>query len=457
MATLNDLRVLDALCESPALSLTSKRALAQVSTITRVAVWRVLRSKLVHVHPSDRTLDNVKFLRKRVLGEAADNDNFDMVFNVVGKTMSRRVSLPGYHCNYHYDIGQHSAFPLINENGRIDHTTAYFLGHLLAKHATLHTNVNVRFTTGYEVDLNHVIRDEFFEKDLREALRASALNRAVLSGALLRNAKRHIEHHRLRSHTRLWRTYKNFADLNALWLENEHMVALGPKLRARAYLIGDLDLRHNRFDARGMRAVFDEPASSPDDDGPRWPMLEKLSLACTPMGCNGCPSLCRAIQIGQMPKLKELNLSRTGLDSVGARLLFESLPHAPNLERLLICDNPIGLDGLASLKRLPPSQIVLPKLKLLHAMFQAPYEMSKDGYRVLAQALLDNCFPMLETVETHGNDAVCVSYALFAIVKRREWLAAEKRARKEMRRPGKRAREEDDDSGENTSGSSEED
>lgn len=452
MVALDDLGVLDALCESPALSLTDKRALAQVNTLTRAAVWRVLRSKLVHIHRSDRTVANVKFLMDKVLGDAADNDNFDTIFNVVNSTMTRHVSLPGYYCNHNYEHPQFSAFPLVNDDGPIDHTTAFFLGHLLARHAHYgYMHVNVRLTTGYEVDLMRMIQSDYFVQEIRQGLVAGALNRAALAGALLRNAKRRIKPDRLRLHRRMLRTVTGHADLSEMWLNNDHLIALGPKLRARAGLIADLDLKGNRFDSCGVVAVFDEPAGPPSD-GPRWPILQRLRLDGTPMGVNGYPSLCRAIHIGQMPKLKELSLWDTALDSVGARLLIESLPHAPDLEKLNIGHNRIGLNGLAPLKRLPPSQIVLPKLTYLNVMFEAPYDMSKAGFRLLAQAILDNCFPKLDVVQTDGGeDAECVLYALSAIKKRREWFAAEKKAKKEMRKPGKRRRlEVDDDGGEHS-------
>ena len=57
--------------------------------------------------------------------------------------------------------------------------------------------------------------------------------------------------------------------------------------------------------------------------------------------------------------------------------------------------------------------------------------MEPAAWRVLAQAIMDNCFPQLSTLE-HGAPYKWLDYAVSANCRRRDWLACERKFRKEF-------------------------
>lgn len=443
MALLDEPGVLDALSGSPSLSLLSKRVLAQVNSCTKDAVWKIFRGNLIHVHPSDCTVANADFLVHVLLCDTFCNGNPDVVLNVVGENMTRHVKL----ALLPNDISEpyNVAYELAGTEGVVEHTTAYFLGHIFAQHAYCDVDVYVQLTTGV-INLRAMQRYVFYDNPPHENrpwwLEWSALDRALMSGTLLRNAERRttkgVIHH---DHGKL--------ELNRLRLDDDQMCTIGPRIRAQGKLIRELNMCGNYFGMHGTAALLREPQpphgrrSWPDPEkfpfsiAPRWPVLEKLFFSNTPMGAAGYASLCYAISTKQMPNLKCMHLCNTGLGDVGARLLFETLPSAPKLEKLSLDMNPIGRCGLAPLKRLPPRQIVLPSLKKLNVRLWEHNEkkiMRASGWRVLAQAILDNCFPKMESICIVNSSAtVCVELAVVAVLKRREAFAAENDAKQAIR------------------------
>lgn len=427
MALLDEPSVLDALGASSELSLSSKLSLAQVNSAINTAIWKIFRSGCICVHSSDRTVANAYFLVHILLNDALDNDNLDMVLHVKGKCTKRQVKL----VRLHGHIGRYSydEYELNGPDGVLDHTTTYFLGHVFARHAYCGRDAYVKLTTGEVVNLRKVQESNRIHQTITGLQKMKGLDRAIVSGSLLRNAERRITKENVENFQVGVCNYKGRLDLNCLQLEDDQMCHLAPRIRALGESIRTMNMCGNRFGLQGAVMLLGNPQRH-TPAMPQWPVLEKLLFSETPIGA-GYESLCNAILNKQMPNLKSLHLCNTGLGPLGARLLFESLPNAPKLEVLSLSENPIGCGGLTPLERPPPNQIVLPSLKELNVAFSDDF-MHARGYRVLAQALLSNSFPKLVSIFTMSKNAACVDLAMEAVFKRREFSAAESKARRAM-------------------------
>lgn len=433
MALLDNPSVLDPLSASPELSLSSKRSLSQVNSTTQAAIRKIYRSNCIHVHYSDCTVENADFLLHILLNDSLDNNNVDMLLHV--KDMTRKVKLVRLHgCIQSYS---YLPYVLCGEKGTIDRTTAYFLGHVFARHAYYGRDARVKLTTGEEINLREVQMTNRILQTIRGIQKMEETDRAILSGSLLRNAERRITKNHIENYIPGTCVYnpkpnKRRLDLNCLQLDDDQMHTLAPRIRGLTECIKELHLCGNCFGLHGTAMLLgDDPQHHPSPT-PQWPMLEKLLFSETPIGA-GCSSLCNAILHNQMPKLKTLHLCNAGLGPVEARLLFESLPNAPELEILSLSGNPIiGCDGFTPLERPPPNQIVLPSLRELNVAFSDDL-MQASGYRVLAQALLCNNFPNIRSIFTSPTvHSLCVDLALEAVLKGRDFSEAKRKAKSEM-------------------------
>jgi hypothetical protein len=427
MPSLTDQGVLDALSDSDQVSLTCKRALIQVDALASATLEKVLSdAQTITVHPADCTASNAAYVTKRALG-TLDGITLKVVSKNPGPPMV--VGNPW--------LGWYKENPLVlrgpdGPNGQMTWTmdvpTAYFLGHVVIgeMNHTLARSFWVRLITRGEQDLFGSLLDvETWWKagvlpaNFDAIMEANPLHRALLSGLALHCARKRLENLNGRH---------MFVYLDGLWMDDDVACMLAPQLVKVYGNIHELVLKKNKFGTRGCAALFDVPRGAVDK---RWPILRKLDLESVRIGAAGYPPLFSAMKNGHMPALTSLNLCKTGLEDIGMRTLLEALPSVPALEVLNVADNRFGRYGLEPLKRLPPKQIVLPKLRILYMASQPACRMEPAGWRVLAQAIMDNCFPQLSSFE-HGTPYKWLTYAVSANCRRRDWLAAERHFRKEF-------------------------
>lgn len=427
MPSLTDQGVLDALSDSDQVSLTCKRALMKVDALARATFRKALcNSETITVHSADCTVSNAAYVTERALG-TLDGITLKVVSKNPGPPMV--VGNPW--------LGWYRENPLVlrgpdGPNGQMtwtmDAPTAYFLGHVVIgemdnSHAR---SFWVRLITRGEQDLFGSLLDVetwwragVFPANFDAIMEANPLHRALLSGLVLHCARKRLENLNGRH---------PFLYLDGMWIDDDVACTLAPQLLEVHGNILELSLKKNRFGMRGCAALFHVPYGTTE---PRWPTLRKLDLESVPIGAAAYPPLFSAMKNGHMPELKSLLFGKTGLEDIGMRTLLEALPFVPKLEVLSVADNRFGRYGLEPLKRLPPKQIVLPKLRILYVASQPAHRMEQAGWRLLAQAIMDNCFPQLSALE-HGTSHRWLDFALQANCRRRDWLAAERHFRKEF-------------------------
>ncbi len=428
MPSLTDQGVLDALSDSDSVSLTCKRALIAVDALARATLRKTLwDSQTITVHPADCTVSNAAYVTERALGT---------LDGILLKVVSKNPGPPMLVGNP--DLGYKKENPLVlrgpdGPNGQVTWTmdvpTAYFLGHVVIGEMN-HTRARsfwVRLITRGEPDVFEPLLDveswwlaEVLPPNFNDIMNANPLHRALLSGLALHCARKRLINPNPNRNM--------FVYLDGMWVDDDVACTLAPHVLKVCDKTRELTLSKNTFGMRGCTALFRVPHGTVE---PRWPILRRLDLHEVPIGSAAYPPLFSAMKNGHMPALKSLCLSKTGLLDIGMRTLLVALPFLPALEVLNLAENRFGQYGLEPLKRLPPKQIVLPKLQILYLAGHPAYRMEPAAWRVLAQAIMDNCFPQLSTLE-HGTPYKWLDYAASANCRRRDWLACERKFRKEF-------------------------
>jgi len=84
------------------------------------------------------------------------------------------------------------------------------------------------------------------------------------------------------------------------------------------------------------------------------PALTRFSIGYTQLGGAGASAIAAALGRGAMPRLKDLALFEAHIGDAALAALAPALRRRPALERLCLCRNPFGDEGLAALVAPPP-------------------------------------------------------------------------------------------------------
>lgn len=378
---MDDPSVLDAFLDSRMVPLTTKRRLACLNRAVRQVVRTYFDGelKVVHVHLTDCTLDNVDFLLHDLFPK---NQNLVLcshrerympelkLAEIVRKTCHEN---PGWR------------WDLCNDRARMNYATAYFFGHLLVGHC-LDASPGVNSTSDQKVYLTDHYDCGLYR---RVALNGYDADRAVLHATMLRAATE--------------AAYQNYAVhegvdrdhilLKSMGLNWDSIRKIAPALHhsVQHHVVSQLALDHNPVAERGARALFGR--------GVTWTDLTHLSLNGTRISSDGCAWLFSAINNGFLPKLSNLHLNEVDMDDDGAARMWEVLPKLRNLQLLDISKNFIGYDGLEPLLVRPPCADWFPHLakldmaNMLQANLELPEAVQAD--RLMSRVMLEGCFPSL--------------------------------------------------------------
>ena len=106
-----------------------------------------------------------------------------------------------------------------------------------------------------------------------------------------------------------------------------------------------LGLSSNRLTAAALPPLVEAIAAG------AMPELKVLSLTSNDgLGDEGAAVLAAALSEGRLPKLEDLDLTRTGMGDAGATALARSLGGAPALETLTVGENDFGEAAKEELK-----------------------------------------------------------------------------------------------------------
>ena len=141
------------------------------------------------------------------------------------------------------------------------------------------------------------------------------------------------------------------------------------------------------------------------------PAVTELGMVNMHVGDAGASALAAALDRGALPRLTDFRLMGAGIGDAGLVALAPALRRLPSLERLYLCDNPFGDEGLAALVAPPPPAgtppLPLPTggLKKLRVLDLDCTQVSDAGCAALATALDSGALPALEHLTLAGIPA----------------------------------------------------
>lgn len=441
MGALDDLDVLEPLAVSPAVSLTTKLALARLNRVARNVVTQHLRGNCILVHDEDAIVANVPFVRawlRAYPGAVLKVHGHDGEMKL---GMALTAARTNGNTSFNYRVllrgGDFDVGPLYNSP-----TAAFFLAHVLAKTwarfqgpsfsmCTVHQSMTIM--EGRNLGLNaqsdalqvcdRALR--FHNAMFRTEKRIVVYNDDKYANEQLRNrlqpwseeARQRFKQLYDRAVIRTFSGSRGIVHLANLHLTDDAMTVIGPRVRALADHVEYIKAHNNCFGLRGATTLFAEPHQQGDAHVPRWPMLVHLDLSSMPgSDGRGLPPLCSAIAHKHMPYLEFLDLSDIGMSDVGARLVFATLRHLPCLDTLDLSQNPISLHGLNTLMpraatdgledgtRVARIGVIAPELQTL-SMIDMP-KMGKAAWMRLGHAIMGGGFPQIHTLKTNSPNTI---------------------------------------------------
>jgi len=129
------------------------------------------------------------------------------------------------------------------------------------------------------------------------------------------------------------------------------------------------------------------------------PALTRFSIGYTQLGGAGASAIAAALGRGAMPRLKDLALFEAHIGDAALAALAPALRRRPALERLCLCRNPFGDEGLAALVAPPPPAAGTPPrpagaLKKLEYLDLSRTQVTDAGCVTLAAAISSGALPM---------------------------------------------------------------
>lgn len=373
---MDDPAVLDALLDSPRLSLTSKRRLVALNRGVRAAVTTYFSGelKVVHVHHTDCTLANVEFVLLHLFPK-----NFRLILAVDKEQFLPELNL-GEVVETAREWGPNHVFKLQSGDGtrRMRCATAYFLGHLLVEHCLEHDPFVEPITNHHAARLSSRVDTGLYKRFTANG--ACDAERAVLHATMLRTAEGTV--------VSSFPTLSGRIILKGMGLNSDSVCRIAPAVHhaLQCPTVTHLVLDNNLIGDRGAVALFGQ--------GVRWRHLTHLSLGFCFTGSHGCAHLLHAMGQGCMPKLAHLAIPGVDLDDDGARALWATLPKLPNLEELNLSSNLVGPDGLCELG--DEGTPLHPKLRKLDMSNMSCMEGCVRADKLFARAVLAGRFPALE-------------------------------------------------------------
>jgi len=416
MSSLVDMGVLEPMAVAPGVSLSAKRALARVNQLARDTVHKHLYgSQVLVVHDEDCTADNAAWVTKWL---DVVPDAVLRVHGVEGEMELGRVRQTAKIMHDTTWGGEENPLGPLYENA----TACYFLGFALAKTWSRFfmgpgrkwCTVNNTMTVMGDEPADAAGRTS--RTDREDALFAGphfhnallrtehfALNEGC-GDRLLRELRKRLPEGPGANPAKRYDQLKKFVAtgagpgrvlLDCLSLTDSDMGVIAPRVRAGRGRVTRLQLKNNAFGMAGAAALFAEPR--PVVINPAWPWLTHLFLRGTPIGPDGYPQLCGAITAKHMPQLEVLDLAKTGMGDIGARLVFNAVRELKNLRGLDLDGNPFGAEGLKPLewKAHFRTRVVLAELGTL-SMLGMSTAMDRAAWQVLGRAIMGGCFPKIE-------------------------------------------------------------
>jgi len=370
--------VIDALLDSPAVPITTKRGLVLVNWFLRSTVTTYFAGELVHVHVhrADCTLANVEFLLHNLFPK-----NFQLTLVFADQKLVPALNL-GEVVGGHWENGNCCFLG----TKRKCYTADFFLGHLLVGHCLQHNPV-VRLSNGKGVHLAST-------DDPNIAYRHGT-DGGILHATLLRTAECMVSVAKLQESN----GGEDFGSLHLtnMGLDKEIVKKIAPQIHdtMKSVPVYELSLNKCPFGPTGAHALFRV--------GQQWPDLLDLDVCNTDMRNEGCAHLLGAIDAGCMPKIVDLAIANVGLSADGARLLWRTLPKLRNLEHLNVSENRFGSEGMSPLLDSFELEYRMPKLLTLFAKDVACRDLNStvskhDSIRAdktLAYTILHGRFPLL--------------------------------------------------------------
>ncbi len=431
MSSLVEMGVLEPMAAAPGVSLTAKRALARVNRLARATVLKHLyESQVLVVHDEDCTADNAAWVTKWL------DVVPDAVLRVHGVEGEMELGMVRANAKILHDAtwgGEENPLGPLYENA----TACYFLGFALATTwSRFYIGPGRKWCT-----VNNsmtLMGDDPADEAVRDA--RTARMDALFAGAHFHNALLHTEHFaldrncddRLRRELRKrlpdgaganaakrYDQLKKFVtapaygaggtglgrvQLDGLSLSDSDMGVIAPRVRAERGRVERLQLKNNAFGMIGAAALFAEPR--PVWNNPAWPRLTHLFLRGTPIGPDGYPQLCGAITAKHMPELQLLDLAKTGMGDIGARLVFNAVRELKKLRGLDLDGNPFGAEGLKPLVWKAPSRnrVVVVELGTL-SMLNMSEAMDRAAWQALGRAMMGGCFPSIKQLFASNGPA----------------------------------------------------
>jgi len=467
--------VLDALGDSPQLSLTSKRALARVNRATRQGIFKHLRRDNIWVHRSDRTVANARWL----IHMAETNPELCLhVFDAPGCEGKADADKPMGHLGFCVAMGKNGptadgltglpasaifvASQKPNEGEQrhpsgsdsseveeedeeeayknasiLDETVAWFMGHMLASLAR--NDVGIRTTNGKEINVSELAAAIRLYPILSPIVRngLNSTDWAFVEGALYRNAMARVGWIREQQEAPRWKAGARVARFSKLRLNDDAMTHVGAKLQRLGVGGGitTLDFNGNCFGALGTSAIFcalPNPSYPSVRNRPNilYKKLLTLVFDFTPIGdCYGMQWLISAMAMHMLPELTCLRLVGVGMNSHNAHGLFDALGMgggASKLASLNVSNNPFNGFGFEPMAKPAWAH---PNLAALKVCFVR--NVDSQGFAFLARAIMNGQLPNLRDVVSVGSRDCsnhCVGVAVSAHRARRAAEMAIQRA-----------------------------
>lgn len=183
-------------------------------------------------------------------------------------------------------------------------------------------------------------------------------------------------------------------DLSSRGLTDDECDVLAQLIASGALAsLQELHLDDNHFGPAGARAIGRAIGRAP------LPSLRVLDLCDNPIGDVGICALARAIGRGSLPSLRALHLYGTQMRGRGLAALAASLSEAPQLEELIMSNNPIGDKGISALAEASRGAALA---SLRHANLNG-CDCGDAGAASLADAMADGALPELRHLFLHDN------------------------------------------------------
>lgn len=379
--------VLDALLDSPKLSLTSKRRMIILNRLLREAVTTYFSGelKVVHVCLTDCSLSNARFVLQHLYPK-----NPFLVLAVEGEKFMPHCNLGELVARVRA-LGPNYSFRLESADGtrRLKYATAYFLGHLLVEHCLAHDPYVVPITNGRAARLGSHDDPGLYKRFTSHG--ACDAERAILQATMLRTAEA-IARQVTTVDEDGFALLPGAGGQRTLFLKDMGLNA--DAIRSIAPIVHDtqehqaithLMLDRNHLGERGAAALFGQ--------GVNWRWLRHLSLNNCDIGARGCDHLLNSIFARRLSELKYLAMRGADLDDQGACALWDCMPMLPKLVYLNLSNNFFGSCALRQLVRKAPP--LHPRLASLDLTDMPYMEGCATADQLFARAVLAGHFPAL--------------------------------------------------------------